>query len=408
MPLSATDPARALATLQRLLEIPASDLHTALTHAANAIADALAADKVDAFLYDESRDSLAALGTSTQPLSAQQKKLGLDVLQISNGGRVVHVYVKGQVFRTGRLLEDPEELRGVKEGLRIQSKLGIPLYIGSQLRGVLMIAALAPDHFSEADEAFACIATRWVGIVAHRAELIEEIQQNALEDGRRTAAEEVITVLAHDLRNYIAPITGRLYLLRHRAETSNDRESLDHVGAALNGVAGLTGLITNLLDMARIERGIFSLDVEPCDLAVLARESAGALETPEHRIVVMASEPVLVAADPARLRQCLDNLMANAVSHSPRGAAVNVTLSRVDDDGAWGQLEVIDEGPGVPPEVMPHLFERFATGRASEGGVGLGLYLANRIAKAHGGSLCAESPPGKGARFVLRVPRYDR
>src|SRR3954467_1159929 len=104
---------RYLVTLQRLLEIPAADLQSALTHATNALAEALQADKVDAFLYDERRDSLVAVGTSTQPLSNLQKKLGLDVLPLSNGGRVVYVYKTGEVFRTGDLQQDPEELKGI-------------------------------------------------------------------------------------------------------------------------------------------------------------------------------------------------------------------------------------------------------------------------------------------------------
>src|SRR5688572_31419751 len=82
---SAAGRERFLVTLQRLLEIPAADLKTALTHASNAMADALKADKVDAFMYDQTRDSLVAVGTSTTPLSGMQKKLVLDVLPLSNG-----------------------------------------------------------------------------------------------------------------------------------------------------------------------------------------------------------------------------------------------------------------------------------------------------------------------------------
>src|SRR3954452_19351015 len=145
MAFTSADPARALTTLQRLLEIPAANVQTALTHAANAIADALRADKVDAFLYDDSRDSLVALGTSTQPLSTLQKKLGLDVLPVSNGGRVVHVYKTGKTFTTGRLDLDPEELRGPKEALGIRSKIGVALEVGGKRRGMMMIASLKPE-----------------------------------------------------------------------------------------------------------------------------------------------------------------------------------------------------------------------------------------------------------------------
>src|SRR5438270_9523023 len=99
---------RLLGMLEKLLEVPSAELETALTHACNAVAEALRADKVDAFLYDESKATLVALGTSTQPLSSLQKKMGLDALPVANGGRVVHVFQTGQTYVTGRLDEDPE------------------------------------------------------------------------------------------------------------------------------------------------------------------------------------------------------------------------------------------------------------------------------------------------------------
>jgi two-component system OmpR family sensor kinase len=404
---SGLEPARALVTLQRLLEIPAADLNGALIHAANALADAFAADKVDAFLYDEKRDSLVALGTSTQPLSNLQKNLGLDVLQISNGGRVVHVYKTGQVFRTGNLQADPEELPGIKEGLKIQSKLGVPLFIGNRLRGMLMIASLKPDFFTEADESFVKGAATWVGMVAHRAELMEEIARTALEQGRRAAADELVTVLAHDIRNYLAPISGWLHVLRSDSQARGDEQRSRHAESALRGVRGLSTLVTSLLDVARIDRGLFELDIEPVDLGVLAREAADNLSSAEHEVVVNASGSILVAADRARVRQCIDNLISNAAGHSPRGSPVNIFIQQYENEGrGWGQLEVVDQGPGIATDLLPHLFDRFVTGRAKSGGVGLGLYFASRVVQAHGGRITVESAPGKGARFTLHLPLF--
>ena len=112
---------RYLVTLQQLFAIRAADLRTALSHAADAMARATGSDKVDAFLFDESRDSLVALGTSAQPLTDKQKMLGLDVLPLANGGSVVHVFTSGQLYRTADVQADPDELRGVKEGLGVQS-----------------------------------------------------------------------------------------------------------------------------------------------------------------------------------------------------------------------------------------------------------------------------------------------
>jgi two-component system, OmpR family, sensor kinase len=399
---------RLLETLEKLLEVPSAELETALTHACNAVADALHADKVDAFLYQESKQTLVALGTSTQPLSSLQKKMGLDVLPIANGGRAVHVFQTGHTFVTGRLDEDPEELRGVKVGLKIKSKIGVPLEVGGRRRGMMMIASLNPDFFRPADAQFAESVARWVAMIAHRAELVQEITRNAVEQGRRAVAEELITVLAHDLRNYLSPIRARLHLLRGRSERDQRKDDFRDADLAFAGVERLNRLISDILDVARLDQGIFRVDVQPIDLAGLAREVAKALSTPEHQVVVEAADETIVAADAQRVQQCVENLIANAVQHSPHGAGVNVMVSAERrDDRDWGCLEVQNEGPGIPVELMPRIFERFTAGPGSRG-LGLGLYLAQRIAVAHGGELTADSRAGRGARFVLRLPAYEQ
>jgi two-component system, OmpR family, sensor kinase len=399
---------RLLETLQRLLEIPSAELEAALTHACNAVADALHADKVDAFLYNESKESLVALGTSTQPLSSQQKKIGLDVLPIANGGRVVHVFQTGRTFISGRLDQDAEELRGVKIALKIKSKVGVPLEVGGSRRGVIMIASLQPDFFRPADVQFAESVARWVAMVAHRAELVQEITRNAVEQGRRAVAEELITVLAHDLRNYVSPIQARLQLIRGRAARDDRKDDLRDSDMAGTGVDRLNRLITDILDVARLDQGIFKLDIQPTDLARLTHDIAKALSTPAHQIIVDAAEETLVAADAQRIQQCVENLIANAVQHSPHGAPVNVVV-RVErrDERSWGCLDVRNEGPGIPIDIMPRIFERFTAGPGSRG-LGLGLYLARRIAAAHGGELNAESRPGQGVTFFLKLPCYER
>src|SRR4051794_41166130 len=148
VPQKDSDAKRLLDVLQRLLQIPAADLQSALVEACNAVAQALDADKVDAFLYDPGKETLVAIGSSTQPLSALQKKTGLDVIPLANGGRVAWVYQHQQTFRTGHLDEDPEELRGVKTVLKIKSKIGVPITIAGKPRGMMMIASLKPDFFT--------------------------------------------------------------------------------------------------------------------------------------------------------------------------------------------------------------------------------------------------------------------
>jgi two-component system, OmpR family, sensor kinase len=394
-------------TLERLLAISGADMAATLTDACNAIGDALAADKVDAFLYDDSRDSLVAVGTSSTPLSSLQKKLGLNVLQVSNGGRVVYVFESGETFLTGRLLEDPVEVRGVKDGLKVQSKIGIPLNVGGRRRGVIMIASQEADYFNQSDAEFAECVTRFVALVIDRADLVHEITRNAFEEGRREVAEELITVLAHDLRNYIAPLDSRLLLIRTRAEKDSRKEDLRDVQASLSAVSRLKDLIEDILDVARVDHGLLHFDIQPVDLIQAARQIADALSTPEHEVVVIAEEEVIVAADVRRLKQCVENIVANAIRHSPAQAPVRLTVrAERRDDHNWGTLEVRNEGAGISADILPRIFERFVASRESPG-LGLGLYLAQRITVAQGGRLTVQSDPGDGARFILHLPAFE-
>jgi signal transduction histidine kinase len=393
-----------LTTLERLLQIPATDLPTALTLACDAIAAATRADKVDAFLLDPTKNSLVAIGASNQPLSGLQRSVGLDVLQIANGGRVVQVFETKAPFRSGRLTEDPGELKGVREVLKVESKVAVPIDVGGHVRGVLVVASQKRDCYSEEDERFVVSISRWLGSVAHRAELAEEIARNAVEQGRREVAEELVTVLAHDLRNFVTPISARIQLVRDRATRDKRGADVRDTEAALKAVRRLGRLILDLLDAARLDQGVFHLDLQPVDLAAVAFEVASTLSTPTNEVRVVAPEEVLVCADPSRVAQCLENLVTNALRHSPQGSPVVMLVSKKPIDGGdVGSVDVVDEGPGVPAPMLSRLFLRFSRGEGSNG-LGLGLYLARRIAMAHGGDLSVEAHPGKGARFRLDLP----
>jgi signal transduction histidine kinase len=399
---------RQLTGLESLLQLQVGELRTTMIQATDLLAQHLQADKVDAFFYDSARDSLNAISSSNQPLSALQRKLGLDVLPLSNGGRVAWVYQTGQVFVTGRLQEDPEELRGVREGLGIKSKLGVPLEMGGKRRGMIMIASLKPDYFTSNDVEYAQTLVRWIGVLAHRAELIEQTRRNAIEQSRRTAADELVAVVSHDLRNYLNPVVLRLQALRTLiTRDARSQELLPHVDRIARVLDQMGVLVSDLLDVARLDQGLFRIKPGAVDLPALIRESASALSTPDRTVDVrvQATGHVVVLGDAARIRQCVDNLIVNAVEQSPQGGTVTVIIAtRTEEDGEMASIDIIDEGPGVPSEILPRIFERHATGRAQSGGLGLGLFLAKRIAELHGGDLTVESVPGKGARFRLSLP----
>ena len=403
-------PQRLLTSLERLLQIPTGDLETTLIRATDLMAETLRADKVDVFLYDPSRDSLNASCSSSQPLSALQRKLGLEVLPLANGGRVVWVYKTGQTFATGDLQADPEELRGIKEGLGIRSQVGVPFEVAGKRRGMVMIAALEADRFAAEDVQCAETLVRWIGLLAHRAELAEEMRRNSVERSRRATADELVAVVAHDMRNYLAPIELRLQTLKAMAMANRDPPPgpmLDEIDRTFHAVAQLRTLVSDLLDVARLDHGMFRIDPSLVDLVGVVEESARTLARPSANIDlrVQSTGRILVVADATRIRQCIDNLIANALEQSPEGATVTVQIAtEMQADGEHVRVQVIDEGPGVPPEILPRIFERHATSKARSGGLGLGLFLAKRIAELHGGELSVESQPGKGARFVLSLP----
>ncbi|HYO29892.1 MAG TPA: HAMP domain-containing sensor histidine kinase, partial [Thermomicrobiales bacterium] len=160
----------------------------------------------------------------------------------------------------------------------------------------------------------------------------------------------------------------------------------------------------DLLDASRLDQGLFQLDVRPVDLAALVRETAAAFATPTNGIEVWTPDELVASIDPDRLRQAIENLLANAIKHSPPGQVVTVRVElEPGDDRRWIVVVVADKGPGIAPELLRRLFDRFSRGPDSAG-LGLGLHLAGGIAEAHGGTLTVDSAPGAGARFRLALP----
>jgi two-component system OmpR family sensor kinase len=284
----------------------------------------------------------------------------------------------------------------------------VPLDVGGERRGMIMLASRQPEFFSPEDARFMETVSRWVGVVAHRAQLVEEISNAAAEQGRRAGAEELITVLAHDLRNYISPLNMRLDMLRLRAQRDNRADELRDLDLLGRSIGRLSELLNNILDVSRLDQGVFHVEPKPVELSALVRDVASTFGAAQHaiQVTVQQGDDVRIAGDPPRLRQCLENVLANAIQKSPTTGAINIFVRRDEraERARCAVVEVIDEGPGIPPEQLPYLFERFHSGRGREGGLGLGLYIAKRIAAIHGGDLAAESRPGKGARFTLTLP----
>jgi signal transduction histidine kinase len=217
------------------------------------------------------------------------------------------------------------------------------------------------------------------------------------------ARDELMGIVAHDLRNPLGAITMRATMLRTQAESQRTRQQ----AAAIENVAMRMGyLIKTMLDVVTMEAGRFSLLRAPCELDDLVREAVELFEplAAAKRVPLASSieEHGLVAhADRERLLQVLSNLIGNALKFTPQGGHVTVTVERVADEARIG---IVDTGAGIPRDHLPHLFDRFwKHDTPGVKGTGLGLFIAKGIVEAHGGRIWAESEPGRGARFYFTL-----
>jgi two-component system, OmpR family, sensor kinase len=398
---------RLLTTLERLLELPTTDVNSTLNQAAQLVAEVLAAEMVDAFIHDAATDTLVALGTNDTPMGRRQHAIGMDRLLLVNGGRLVEVFLTGVPYLTGHADRDSEELVGVKVGLGVKSEIATVFEVETQHRGVFLASSSTPEFFSEQDLHFLQAVARWVGIVIHRAELVERMRQEAVEQGRRLAAEELLTIMAHDLRNYLTPLKGRLEQMERRARREGREQDVHNATAASNTLNLLERVISDLLDVARLNQGIFTIHPRPINLVDLVQEVVPAFSGPETLIHVHALQEMVLSADPDRLRQVLENLLVNAVKYAPKHTPITVQVDRERRaDGPWMLLTVSNAGPDIPPELRAQILRPFVAGMTSTG-LGLGLYLANGIAAAHSGTLTVDSPRGQGVRVTLALPMED-
>jgi len=223
--------------------------------------------------------------------------------------------------------------------------------------------------------------------------------------------DEVVAIVSHDLRNPLGVVTfSSDVLLRSWAECperAGERRQLEGIAQAAER---MRRLILDLLDVARVDAGSLPVEPAPCPagpLAAHALELDAALA--EERGVTVRSlvpdDAPLVLADRERILQVLSNLLGNAVRFTPPGGAITL---RADACEREVRFALEDTGPGIPPDDLPHVFDRFWRGqRSSRSGAGLGLAIARGIVEAHGGRIWAESVPGEGSTFYFTLPRAD-
>jgi PAS domain S-box-containing protein len=244
------------------------------------------------------------------------------------------------------------------------------------------------------------------GKVVGASKIARDITARKEDERRRT---EFLALLAHELRNPLAPLRNSLEVMRLAGDNP---EAVEQARSMMHRqLQHLTRLVDDLLDVSRISRGKLQLRKERVPLAAVVRHALdvceGMAKQNGHDLTVtLPDEPVYVDADTTRLAQAVCNLLSNAVKYSDPGSRVWLTVRR---EGADAVISVRDVGVGIPAEMLPRVFDMFVqvdrTLERAHGGLGVGLSIAKRLVEAHGGTVEARSPGyGHGSEFVIRLP----
>src|SRR6266404_4939997 len=290
--------------------------------------------------------------------------------------------------------------RRVVEALEPRSLICVPLVTsGKPLGALTLVTSGSGRRYDVADLSLAADLARRAAIVVEHARLFHEAQQAT------RARDDVLAVVAHDLRNPLNTVTMAVSLMLETTppERVEERRQAEIVRRAADR---MNRMIQDLLDVKRMESGQLTTDLKPELPATIINDTIDMLRPLAAGSTIMLEAHIEddlppVLADAARIQQVLSNLVGNAVKFTPRSGRITVCAEHIDGEVRFG---VIDTGPGIPAEQLPHIFGRFWQAKSDHRGIGLGLAIAKGIVEAHNGRIWVESHLGLGSTFYFTLP----
>ncbi len=247
-----------------------------------------------------------------------------------------------------------------------------------------------------------------LGVVSYFRDVSPQVRARTLLQAADRQKDEFLAMLAHELRNPLAPIRNAGEILSRVCD--GNQRALQAVGIVQRQVANLTRLVDDLLDVSRITRGRVELQIGPVPLADVVAQAVETVEhllrDKRHDLSITTHGAVRVLGDPARLVQCVSNLLNNAAKYTDAGGRIAL---EVREQGDVAVLVVADNGMGIPKELQDSVFDLFVQGDRTLdralGGLGIGLSVVKRLVEMHGGSVSVSSPGfGGGSVFEVRLP----
>jgi signal transduction histidine kinase len=362
------------------------------------VSELLRVESVAVYLWDETAATLVPRGWHGYPDWLRE-------LRIGPGEGVAGTVAQR---RAGLIVDDyrstPYAHPAVLERAEPRAVIGEPLLYEGELRGVITASIQEPDRkFDEQDRQLLALFAAQAVIAIEHARLHGEAREAV------RVRDEFLSVAAHELKTPVTSLLGfaQMLLRQFDRQRSPDERLIRRALQAIEQQSRrLSRLVTELLDLSRLEGGRLVLDRELTDLASLVESVVASLgdSASGHTLVVRASLQVRAPVDPLRLEQVLTNLLDNAIKYSPDGGRIEVELSQPSPETA--RLAVRDHGIGIPPELRQRIFDRYYQAHSNDhlSGMGLGLYISRQIAELHGGSIRAEFPPDGGSCFILDLP----
>ena len=296
----------------------------------------------------------------------------------------------------------------------IASMLSVPISFKGDVVGVMRVYAAKQHYFTRSEIYFVQEVANLGAIALERARELEQCftEVDKLEESRRQFVR-FLSVVAHDLQSPLVATQSILSYIAdgYTGEITDGQQDLLQRG--IRRIDELLMLITDLLEVPRIEAGQLGREMKELSLNEVVKQAVVGLDNVarqkgiELKVELPDASPQVYASG-RRLQQVLNNLISNAINYTRDGAA----LVRVKESENEITLEVIDTGIGIPPDELPRIFDDFFRGKnAGKKGTGLGLSISKRIIEAHGGKLWAESPcpeTGKGSKFTFTLPKDGR
>ena len=320
--------------------------------------------------------------------------------------------ITGRALREKRTMivpdvsEDPDYIRIIPT---TRSEVAIPVLAGDEAVAVLNVESDQLRAFDRAQVITLETLADGIGIILRNAELYQALEQTNVKLVELDRLKsEVVNVVAHDFRAPLSGVLGYAELLEWKPDAPQG-ERVEQARSIIRAATHMASLVDKTLKTTRLETGHFPFEFGIMDLGAVVRSVLARLpEDPRHPLTVeMPEDPMPCWADRDRVAEVLENLLSNAAKYSPNGGPLGLAV-RVD--GETVTVAVSDRGIGIAASELERLFRPFSRVRSPETaeieGSGLGLYICDRIVRAHGGRVWADSKPGEGSVFSISLPLF--